>query len=140
MQYYQKGRPWYHESRRVCAVQTLSIEGIEVTRAILGCDSFVSWLYQGVDSPFKGPDGKIDHLKAFEVMKASVDHGVRCIDLSPPIVETFSMLQDETDGGIEAVGALQEWTCKSFVIDDAPLADYGERMKVNLRSSCLHRT
>jgi hypothetical protein len=115
-------------------VQTLSIEGIEVTRAILGCDSFVSWLYQSAASPFKGSDGKIDRLKALEVMKASVDQGVRCIDLSPPTVETFRMLQDETHSRIEALGALQEWTCRSFVIDDAPLADYSERIKVNVRS------
>jgi hypothetical protein len=116
-------------------VQTLSIEGIEVTRAILGCDNFVSWLFPSVDSPFKRPDGKIDRLKALEVMRASVDQGVRCIDLSPPIVETFGMLQDETDGRIEAIGALQEWTCRNFVIDDVPLADYSDRIKVNMRSN-----
>jgi hypothetical protein len=121
--------------RGICVVRTLSIEGIEVTRAILGCDSFVSWLYQSVDSPFKGSDGKIDRLKTLEVMKASVDQGVRCIDLSPPMIDAFSVLQDETDCNIEALGALQEWTCKNFVIDDVPLADYGERIMVNMRSN-----
>jgi hypothetical protein len=112
----------------------LSTEGIDVTRAILGCDSFVSWLYQGGDSPFKWHDGKIDSLKALEVMRVSADCGVGCIDLSPPLVKAFNMLQDETDGGIEPLGALQEWTCRNFMIDDLPLADYSKEIKVNMRS------
>lgn len=117
-----------------CHVQRFTIEGIDVTKAILGCDSFVSWLYQGGDSSFKGHDEKIDSLKAFEVMRVSADCGVGCIDLSPPLVEAFNMLQDETDGGIEPLGALQEWTCRNFIIDDLPLADYRKEIKVNLRS------
>jgi hypothetical protein len=115
-------------------VQTIRIEGVEVTRAILGCDNFVSWLYQDGDSLFKRSDGKIDFFRALKVMQACVDHGVRCIDLSPPVVEAFRMLQAENDGEIEPLGALQEWTCKNFVIDGTPLADYMERIKVNVRS------
>jgi hypothetical protein len=115
-------------------VETIRIEGTEVTRSILGCDNFVSWLYQDEDSPFKGSDGKVDFFSTLKVMQACVDYGVRCIDLSPPIVEAFSMLKDDNDEEIEALGALQEWTCKNFVIDGTPLADYIERIKVNMRS------
>lgn len=115
-------------------MQRFSIEGVDVTRAILGCDSLVSWLYEGDDSRFKGPDGNIDSSKAFEVMRASAECGVRSIDLSPLLVDTFNILQDETDGGIEALGALQEWTCRNFVIDDVPLANYSEEIRANMHS------
>jgi hypothetical protein len=115
-------------------VQRFTVEGIEATRAILGCDGFVSWLYHGGSSPFKGLDGKIDSSKALEVMRVSAECGVGCIDLSPPLVEAFSMLQEEIDGQMEALGALQEWTCRNFVIDDVPLADYSKEMKANMRS------
>lgn len=91
-------------------------------------------MYQDEDSEFKGPDGKIDFFRALEVLQASVDNGVRCIDLSPPIVEAFNILQDHNDGEIKALGALQEWTCKNFVIDGIPLAEYTERIKTNVRS------
>jgi hypothetical protein len=120
-------------------VQRFSIEGIDVTRAISGCDSFVSWLYQGGDSSFKGHDGKVDSSKAFEVMRVSAEFGVRCIDLSPPLVEAFKMLQDETDERMEALGALQEWTCRNFVIDDAPLSDFIEKIQTNMRSKLPRR-
>jgi hypothetical protein len=120
-------------------VQRFNIEGIEVTRAILGCDSFVSWLYQGSNSIFKGHDGRVNSSKAFEVMRVSVEYGVGCIDLSPPLVETFNMLKDETDDRMEALGALQEWTCRNFVIDDIPLSNYTEEIKTNMRSKLPRR-
>jgi hypothetical protein len=116
------------------SISRFSIEGVEVTKAILGCDGFISWLYQGGDSPFKGSDGNIDSLKAFEVVKASVECGVRSIDLSPPLVGVFNRLRKESHEKIEGIGALQEWVCASFTIDSTPLADYVEEIKASMCS------
>jgi hypothetical protein len=111
------------------------MERIDVSRVILGCDAFISWLYQGGDSPFKRPDGNLDVLKALEVMKTSVSYGVKSLDLSPPLVEAFVRLREETHEDVVGLGALQEWTCKNFTIDGAPLEDYNEEMKATVRST-----
>jgi len=118
----------------VQSISRFSIEGIEVTRAILGCDSFVSWLYQGGDSSFKGSNGRIDFQKTFEVIKTSVDCGVRSVDLSPPLVNVFNRLQKESREKIEGLGALQEWVCTSFTVDCIPLADYADEVKASMCS------
>jgi hypothetical protein len=120
-------------------VQKIKIEGVDVTRAILGCDSFVSWLYEGGDSPFKGADGNVDSSKVLEVMRVSAKCGVRCIDLSPPMVDAFKILQNETDGRVEALGALQEWTCRNFIIDHTPLAELTAEIKASMRSKLSPR-
>jgi len=31
---------------------TFMVEGVEVSRAILGCDPFILWLHEDDDSPF----------------------------------------------------------------------------------------
>ena len=115
-------------------ISCFSIEGVELTKAILGCDNFISWLYQGGDSQFKGSNGKVDPLKTYEVMKASVDHGVRSLDLSPPLVEVFKRLQEERHEKVEAVGALQEWICTNFTLDSIPLAKYTDEIKATMCS------
>ena len=114
-------------------IPSFQIEGVEVSKVILGCDAFISWLYQGGDSPFKGSGGNLDISKVLEVMKVSVSYGVKCIDLSPPLVEAFVRLQDKTDEEIVGLGSLQEWTCKNFTIDDVPLASYNEEIKASVR-------
>jgi hypothetical protein len=115
-------------------ISGFSIEGVYVTRAILGCDSFISWLYQNGDSQFKGSNGRIDFLKTFEVAKTSVDCGVRSIDLSPPLVDVFKRLRKESREKIEGLGALQEWVCTNFTIDSVPLADYADEVKASMCS------
>jgi len=114
-------------------IPSFQIEGVEVSKVILGCDAFISWLYQGGDSPFKGSDGNPDISKVLEVMKVSVSYGVKCIDLSPPLIEAFVRLQDKTDEEIVGLGSLQEWTCKNFTIDDVPLSNYAEEIKASVR-------
>jgi hypothetical protein len=116
----------------VQSISRFSIEGVGVTRAILGCDSFISWLYQGGDSPFKGSNGRIDSPKTFEVVKTSVDCGVRSIDLPPPLVDVFNRLRKESHEKIEGLGALQEWVCTNFTIDSIPLADYADEVKTSM--------
>jgi hypothetical protein len=116
------------------SISRFSIEGVDVTRAILGCDSFISWLYQGGDSPFKGPGGKIDSSRVFEIAKASLECGVRSIDVSPTLMEVFSKLQEESDEKIEGLGALQEWICTSFTINSIPLADYADEVRASMCS------
>ena len=111
------------------SISKFSIEGVDLTRAILGCDCFISWLYEGGDSPFRGDDGKVNSLRTYEVVKASVDQGVRSLDLSPPLVDVFSRLRKERGERIEALGALQEWVCSSFTVDSIPLAEYAEEIK-----------
>jgi hypothetical protein len=100
----------------------------------LGCDCFISWLYEGGNSPFRGDDGRVNSLKAYEVVKASVDQGVRSLDLSPPLVDVFIRLRKERADRIEALGALQEWVCSSFTIDSIPLAKYAEEIKATMCS------
>ena len=114
-------------------IPSFQIGGIEVSKAILGCDAFISWLYQGGDSPFKGSDGNPDTAKILEVMKTSVGYGAKCVDLSPPLIEAFIRLQDKTDKKIVGLGSLQEWTCKNFTIDDVPLANFDEEIKASVR-------
>jgi len=121
---------------RCHTIQTLPvfrIEAIEVSKVILGCDSFISWLYQGGDSSFKGPDGNLNVPKVLEVMKTSMSYGVKSLDLSPPLVEVFRRLRAETGEDIVGLGALQEWTCKNFTIDDVPLESYSEEIKATIR-------
>lgn len=120
--------------RFVQNIPTFQIEGTEVSRVILGCDAFISWLYQGGDSPFKDPDGNLNVLKVLEVMKASVSHGVKSLDLSPPLIEAFIMLQERSGEEIVGLGALQEWTCKNFTIDDTSLEHYSEEIKATVHS------
>jgi hypothetical protein len=119
----------------VQSISRFSIEGVDVTRAILGCDSFVSWLYQGGDSPFKGSNGRVDSLKAFRVAKTSVDCGVRSIDLSPPLLDVFNRVREETREKIEGLGALQEWVYTNFTIDSTPLANYADEIKTSICST-----
>ena len=114
-------------------IPSFQIEEIEVSKILLGCDAFTSWLYQGSDSPFKGSGGNLDISKVLEVMKTSVSYGVKCIDLSPPLIEALVRLQDKTEEKIERLGALQECTCKNFTIDYIPLADYDEEIKASVR-------
>jgi hypothetical protein len=118
----------------VQSIPRFSLEGVDLTKAILGCDNFISWHYHGGDSPFKGSDGEIDSLKTFEVVKTSVDQGVRSIDLSPPMVDVFNRLRKERHEKIEALGALQEWICTNFTIDSIALANYGEEIKATMCS------
>jgi hypothetical protein len=115
-------------------ISRFSIEGVEVTKAILGCDNFISWMFQGRDSPFKGSNGKIDSVKTYEVMKTSIECGVRSIDLSPPLVDVFNRLREENHERIEGLGALQEWICTNFTIDSTPLAHFAAEMKANMCS------
>jgi hypothetical protein len=114
-------------------IPSFQIEGVEVSKVILGCDAFISWLYRGGDSPFKGSDGNPDISKVLEVMKTCVSYGVKCIDLSPPLMEVFVRLQDKTGEEVVGLGSLQEWTCKNFTIDDVPLANYAEEIKASVR-------
>jgi hypothetical protein len=116
------------------SISSFNVEGVGVTKAILGCDNFISWLYQGGDSPFKRSDGKIDSLKTYEVMKTSVEYGVRSVDLSPPLLNVFNRLRKESSEKIEGLGALQEWICTNFTIDSIPLADYAEEIKASMCS------
>jgi len=120
--------------RSVQNIPNFRIDGIEVSRIVLGCDSFISWIYQGGDSPFKSSDGNLNVSKVLEVMKASVSCGVKGLDLSPPLVEAFIRLQDETGGQIVGLGALQEWTCKNFTIKGIPLEEYTEEIKATICS------
>ena len=120
-------------------IPSFQIEGVEVSKIILGCDAFISWLYQGGDSPFKGSGGNPDISKVLEVMKVSVSYGVKCIDLSPPLIEAFVRLQDKTDEKIVGLGSLQEWTCKNFTIDDVPLSNYAEEIKASVRQKLPKR-
>ena len=120
--------------RSIQTIPSFRLEGIEVSKVILGCDDFISWLYQGGDSPFKGSDGNLNVSKVLEVMKASVSYGVKSLDLSPPLIEAFRRLQDETSEEIVGLGALQEWTCNNFTIDGVPLKNYTEEIKATIRS------
>jgi hypothetical protein len=120
--------------RSIQKIPNFRIEGTEVSKAILGCDGFISWLYQGGDSPFKSSDGNLDVSKVLGVMQASVSYGVRGLDLSPPLVEAFRKLQEETGEEIVGLGALQEWTCKNFTIEGVPLENYREEIKATIRS------
>jgi hypothetical protein len=115
-------------------IPRFNIEGVVLTRAILGCDGFVSWLYEGGDSPFKGTRGDFDSLKTYEVVNASFDQGVRSLDLSPSLIDVFNRLRKERHEKIEALGALQEWTCSNFTVDSTPLAKYAEEIKANMCS------
>ena len=121
-------------ARSIQSIPSFRIEGIEASKVILGCDDFISWLYQGGDSPFKGPDGNLNISMVLEVMKTSVSYGVKSLDLSPPLVEAFRRLQNETGEEIVGLGALQEWTCKNFTIDGVPLENYSEEIKATIRS------
>jgi hypothetical protein len=128
-------------------VSRFSIEGIEVSRAILGCDGFVSWLHEGGDSPFRNSNGNLDVSKVLGVMKECTAYGVTGVDLSPPLIEAFKRLQAETAGNIVGLGALQEWTCKNLTIEGVPLENYSEEIKATVRSrlprghlKCLERS
>lgn len=70
---------------------------VEVSRAILGCDCFISWLHQSGSSIFKRIDGNLDVSKVFDVMRTCVDYGVAGIDVSPPLVDVFKKLQNACD-------------------------------------------
>jgi hypothetical protein len=110
------------------------MEGTEVSRAILGCDSFVSWLHEGGDSHFRSSDGNLDVSRVLKVMKACTICGVTGVDLSPPLIEPFKRLQAETAREIVGLGALQEWTCKNLTIEGVPLGNYSEEIKATVRS------
>ena len=118
----------------VQSIPDFRIEGIQVSKIILGCDDFISWLYQGGDSPFKGSDGNLNVSKVLQVMKTCISYGVTSLDLSPPLIETFKRLQNETGEEIVGLGALQEWICKNFTIDGVPLEKYSEEVKATIRS------
>jgi len=123
----------------IASMPKFRIEEIEISRAILGCDSFISWLYQGGDSSFKGSDGDLNVSKVLEVMKTCVNYGVTSIDLSPPLVGAFRKLQDETGEAIVGLGALQEWTCKNFTINGVPLEKRSDEIKATISSKLPHR-
>jgi hypothetical protein len=110
------------------------IEEIEVSRAILGCDCFISWLYQGGSSLFRGADGNLDVPKVFDVMRTCVDYGVSGIDVSPPLIDAFKKLQAITDEKTVGLGAIQEWSCENFTLNGAPLQSYSEEIKVTVGS------
>lgn len=110
------------------------IEEVEVSRAILGCDCFISWLYQGGSSLFKRTDGNLDVSKVFDVVRTCVDYGVTGIDISPPLVDVFKKLQDITDEKIVGLGAIQEWFCRNFTLDGVPLENYSEEIKSTVSS------
>jgi len=120
--------------RSIKKIPYFQIEEIQVSKVILGCDHFISWLYRDGYSPFKSPNGNLNVSKVLEVMKTSVKYGVKSLDLSPPLVEAFRRLQDEASEEIVGLGALQEWTCKNFTIDGVPLEKYSEEIKATIRS------
>jgi len=120
--------------RSIKKIPYFQIEEIQVSKVILGCDPFISWLYRDGYSPFKSPNGNLNVSKVLEVMKTSVKYGVKSLDLSPPLVEAFRRLQDEASEEIVGLGALQEWTCKNFTIDGVPLEKYSEEIKATIRS------
>lgn len=124
--------------RCVRDIPSFEIGDVEVTRVILGCDAFISWLYQGGDSSFRRPDGKLDATKALQIMKNTVSCGVKSLDLSPPLADLFKQLQVETDEKIVGLGALQEWTCRNFTIEDVPLENYSEEIKATVRLRLPH--
>lgn len=124
--------------RSVRDIPCFEIDEVEISRVILGCDAFISWLYQGGDSPFRRPDGSLDVSRVLEVMKTSMNYGVRGLDLSPPLVDVFKQLQAEVDEEIVGLGALQEWTCRNFTIDGVPLENYSEEIKATIRLRLPH--
>jgi hypothetical protein len=91
-------------------------------------------MYQGGDSPFRGSDGILRISKVLEVMKTCISYGVTSVDLSPPLVEAFQRLRAEADTEIVGLGALQEWSCRSFTIDGVPLENYSEEIKATISS------
>ena len=119
-------------------MQKFRIDHSELSRAILGCDSFVSWLYQGGDSLFRDSKGELRTSRVFEVMKVCVNYGVTGIDLSPPLMEVFKRIQAEADKEIVGLGALQEWKCNSFTIDGIPLESYSKEVKASIKSKLPH--
>jgi hypothetical protein len=121
-------------SLSVQSISRFSIEGVDLTKAILGCDNFISWLYQGGDSAFRGSGGEINSLKTYEVVRASVDQGVRSLDFPLPLLDVFNRLRKERYEKIEALGALQEWICTNFTIDSIPLANYAKEIKATMCS------
>jgi len=128
-----KGSEEQYLIHHIQKIPSMEIEGVEVSRAILGCDSFISWLYQGGSSPFKGENGNLNVSKVFEVMKTCVSCGVTSLDLAPPVFEAFRRLNAESDEEITGVGALQEWACENFTIDGIPLRNCSEEIKAIIR-------
>jgi hypothetical protein len=120
--------------RRIHRIPNFRLGEIEVSKAILGCDCFISWLYQDGSSPFRRPDGNLDATKVLDVMKTCVDLGVTGIDVSPPLVDVFKKLQHIAGGKIVGFGATQEWLCKSFSLDDVALQNYCEEIKATVGS------
>jgi hypothetical protein len=120
--------------RPVQSIPTFKIEGVEVSRAILGCDCFVSWLYQGGSSSFQHADGSLNVSRVLDVMRTCVGYGVTGVDVSPPLVDAFKKLQDVADHTIVGLGAIQEWFCRSFTIDGVPLENYSEEIKATVSS------
>jgi len=115
------------------------IEEVEISRAILGCDCFISWLYQGGTSLFKLADGNLDVSRAFDVVRTCVDYGVTGIDIPPLLVAVFKKLQGITDEKIVGFGAIQEWFCKNFTLDGVPLENYSEEIKATVSSKLPQR-
>ncbi len=120
--------------RSVRDVPSFQIDEVEVSRVILGCDAFISWLHQGGDSPFRRADGTLHVPRVLEVMKTSVCCGVTSLDLSPPLVDVFKRLQAEVNEEIVGLGALQEWTCRNFTLEGIPLENYSEEIKATIRT------
>lgn len=120
------------------SVPDFRIERVQVSKIILGCDDFVSWLYQGGDSPFRDSDGNLNVSKVLRVMKMCARYGVTSLDLSPPLIETFQKLQNETNEEIVGLGALQEWICQNVTINGVPLEKYSEEIKTNIHSKLPH--
>lgn len=123
------------------SIPKFSINEVEVSRAILGCDAFISWLYpasvggtKNEDSYFKDSNGELDASKVLDVMKTCVTYGVTAVDLPPPLIEVFQRLQAATDEEIVGLGALQEWGCKNFTLDGVPLEWYSEEIKATIRA------
>jgi hypothetical protein len=118
---------------------SISIEGTEVSKAILGCDPFISWMFQGGKSPFKGVQGRVNASRVLNVLKAAADCGVTGIDLSPPLIGAFQKLRDISQEEVVGLGALQEWTCKNFSIEGVPLGDYSKEIKATVRTKLPER-
>ena len=113
-------------------IQPLKIGPIEISRVILGCDPFVLWMHQGGASPFRDSDDHLDVLKALEVIRTSVKHGVLAFDLPPELIEAYQRLRKETGKDVVGLGALQEWTCKNVTIDGVPLEEFSEELKATI--------
>jgi hypothetical protein len=111
---------------------TFKLEEISLTRAIIGSDPFLDYLWQTMSRGVKQSSNESVSIRA---ISEAVRLGTTVIDLPLPLLDMFALLHRKFSGHILGLGAIQEFKVIKTRLGGKPLEYYADRIKATIKEA-----